>query len=175
MKAEVFNLNEFKDAAIRCAEQGLFHKVCSLLTSSFGTRFWSHVGKIKGKAAFCASSNTPKCLWTSRKACQLDKDFDILKCLHRFPKATACGPSMLRVQHMIDMMKNTSLNSKTQLPSHLQQLIILLASGKVLTPLTSYLVGGNPVAIMKVKKGGDWDVRSIAVGEVVRCLTGKCL
>ena len=73
------------------------------------------------------------------------------------------------------MMKNTTLNSKTQLPSHLQQLIILLASGKVLTPLTSYLVGGNPVAMMKVKKGGDWDVRSIAVGEVVRCLTGKCL
>ena len=61
------------------------------------------------------------------------------------------------------------------MPSLLQQLVYLLASGEAPTSLASYLAGGNLVALMKVKEDGDWDVRHIAVGEILHRLTGKYL
>lgn len=82
---------------------------------------------------------------------------------------------MLRVQHLIDVTKNASLNHKTELSSHLRQIINLLSSEKAPDSLAPYLAVGNPVALMKIKEGGNWDVRPIAVVEVLHRLTGKCL
>ena len=73
------------------------------------------------------------------------------------------------------MTRNAFLNRETQLPSLLRQLVIMLALGEAPTSLAPYLAGGNLVALMKIKEGGEWDVRPIAAGEVLRCLTGKCL
>ena len=89
-----------------------------------------------------------------------------LNCLQSSPKATACSPSMLRMQHLKDVTRSAFQNCDTQLPSLLQQLVISLAP---------YLAGGNLVALMKIKEGGEWDVRPIAVGEVLHRFTHKWL
>ena len=57
--------------------------------------------------------------------------------------------------------------------SLLRQVINLLITGKVPAALAPYLAGGNLTALMKLKELG-WDVRPIAVGEVLRRLAGKC-
>ena len=168
--AELLRIN----GAISCAEQGLFHKACTMLTSTGlapdSEATWE---KLKAKHPFAPPPIAPPTV--DQQESSLDKDFDILNCLQSFPKATACGPSMLRVQHLIDVTRNAFLNRETQLPSLLHQLVILLASGEAPTSLAPYLAGGNLVALMKIKEGGEWDVRPIPVGEVLRRLTGKCL
>ena len=51
----------------------------------------------------------------------------------------------------------------------------LLASGKAPPLVSKYLAGGNLTALNKLKEGSAYDIRPIAVGEVLRRLTGKCL
>eukprot|EP00731_Ephydatia_muelleri_P035300 Em0113g2a len=55
----------------------------------------------------------------------------------------------------------------------LYQVVNLLITGEVPAALAPYLAGGNLTALMKLKELG-WDVRPIAVGEVLRRLAGKC-
>ena len=75
-----------------------------------------------------------------------------------------------RVQHLIDALDATL---PTSIDSLLHQVVNLLITGEVPAALAPYLAGGNLTAIMKLKELG-WDVRPIAVGEVLRRLAGKC-
>eukprot|EP00731_Ephydatia_muelleri_P007475 Em0003g1723a len=54
-------------------------------------------------------------------------------------------------------------------------IVTLLASGKAPPLVSKYLAGGNLTALNKLKEGSANDIRPIAVGEVLRRLTGKCL
>ena len=54
-------------------------------------------------------------------------------------------------------------------------MVNLLASGKVLILVSKFLAGTNLMALNKFKHGLVPDIRPIAVREVLRRLTGKCL
>ena len=51
----------------------------------------------------------------------------------------------------------------------------LLASGKVPLIVSKYLAGVNLMTLNKQKEDSAYDIRPIAVGEVLKRLTGKCL
>eukprot|EP00731_Ephydatia_muelleri_P011926 Em0006g820a len=99
----------------------------------------------------------------------LPSDFNISAVLLSFPKDTSCGPSGLRVQHLLDASE-ASLPSS--LLSALKAVINKLASGRALPEIAEYLAGATVIAL---KKPVGNDIRPIAVGEVLRRLTSKCL
>ena len=85
---------------------------------------------------------------TTAPAIHVPPDFNISTVLRSFPKATACGPSGLRVQHLIDALDATL---PTSIDSLLRQVINLLITGKVPAALAL-------TALMKLEELG-WDVR----------------
>ena len=85
-----------------------------------------------------------------------------------FPPETAPGPSGLRVQHLKDA--NVAGGSDAFL-SQLTAVVNLLAQGRAPEFLAPVLAGAGLVALPKPQGG----VRPIAVGEILRRLTGKCL
>ena len=84
-------------------------------------------------------------------AIHVPPDFSISGKLRSFPKATTCGPSGLRVQHLLDAVDATL---PTSIDSLLRQVINLLITGKVPAAISPYLAGGNLTALMKLKQIG---------------------
>eukprot|EP00731_Ephydatia_muelleri_P027500 Em0019g373a len=109
---------------------------------------------------------------TSLSCPYLPPDFNIMAVLHSFPKDTACGPSGLRIQHLIEA---------AEVPLHfpicaaLREVVNMLISGKVPVQVARFLAGGNLVALEKNKPNCPPDIQPIAVGEAIRRLAGKCL
>eukprot|EP00731_Ephydatia_muelleri_P014080 Em0007g1390a len=56
-----------------------------------------------------------------------------------------------------------------------RRVVNLLVSGKVPQEVSLFMAGGSLTALSKLKPGCAPDIRPIAVGEVLRRLTGKCL
>ena len=104
----------------------------------------------------------------------LPQDFNILSVLHSFPKGTACGPSGLRIQHLLD---SAQIHLSVPLCSSLRGVVDILASGRAPISVSKFLAGGSLTALVKNKEGRPLDIRPIpiAVGEALRRLTGKCL
>ena len=98
------------------------------------------------------------------------EDFDISYVLKSFPKSTAAGPSGLRVQHLLDA---AAITLPTSIYSLLRGVVNLLASGKAPREMSIFLAGGSLSALNKLKDGCPSDVRPLAVGEVLRHLTGR--
>ena len=96
----------------------------------------------------------------------LPHDFNILSVLHYFPKNTACSPSGLRIQHLLDAAQ---FHLPTSICSSLRGVVDILASGKAPVSVSKCLDGGS------LTEGHPLDIHPIAVGEVLRRLTGKCL
>ena len=92
--------------------------------------------------------------------------------LHSFPKDTACGPSGLRIQHLIEAAE---VPLQFPIGAVLKNVANLLISGKVPVQVARFLAGGNLVALEKNKPNSPPDIRLIAVREAIRCLAGKCL
>ena len=86
-----------------------------------------------------------------------------------FPKDTSCGPSGLRVQHLLDA---SEASFPTSLLSALKAVVNRLASGRALPEIAEYRAGATVIALKKLMGN---DIRPIAVGEVRRRLTSKCL
>eukprot|EP00731_Ephydatia_muelleri_P017808 Em0010g906a len=155
-------------SALTYAQEGLFSKACHILTSSGIAPNNNTVFELlKSKHPLSDPPITPA--MSTAPAIHVPPDFNISAILRSFPKATACGPSDLRVQHLIDALDATL---PTSIDSLLRQVINLLITSKVPAALAPYLAGGNLTALMKLKELG-WDVRPIAVGEVLRRLAGK--
>ena len=102
----------------------------------------------------------------------LPVDFNLLQALRSFPKCTAAGPSGMWIQHLIDV---SSAPLPTPFLSTLKQLVNHLAAGKAPKEVSRFLAGATLVALPKQKPNCPPDVCPIAVGEVLRRLTGKCL
>ena len=102
----------------------------------------------------------------------LSPDFDIRALLHSFPKDTACGPSGLHIQHLIEA---SVVPLQFPICAVLRDVVNLLISGKVPVQVARFLAGGNLVALEKNKFNCPPDIRPIAVGEAIRRLAGKCL
>ena len=96
----------------------------------------------------------------------------ILSVLKSFPKDTAAGPSGLRVQHLLGA---ASIPLTTSNCSSLKSIVNHLASGQAPNVIAKFLAGGALTALNKMKPDCAPDVRPIAVGEILRHLTGKCL
>ena len=88
--------------------------------------------------------------------------------LRSFPSATAPGCSGLRVQHIREAMPAGVGNG---LLDQLVAVVNLLVQGRACPAVAPFLAGANLVALPKPSGG----VRPIAIGEVLRRLTGKCV
>ena len=95
-----------------------------------------------------------------------------MSALHSFPRNTACGPSGLHIQHLMDAAE---VHLAISISSSLRALVNILASGKAPIPISRYLAGGSLTALIKDKEGLSLDIHPIAVGEAIRRLTEKCL
>ena len=102
----------------------------------------------------------------------LPPEFNIMSVLRSFPRDTACGPSGLRIQHLIDAAE---VHLPISICSSLRAVINIVASGKATLPISRYLVGGSLTALIKNKEDLPLDIRPIACWEAMRRLTGKCL
>ena len=92
----------------------------------------------------------------------------VARAFRAFPPETAPGPTGLRVQHLRDA--NVAGGGESFL-TQLTAVVNLLAQGQVPAPVAPVLAGAALVALPKPGGG----VRPIAVGEILRRLTGKCL
>ena len=93
---------------------------------------------------------------------------EVARALRSFPADTAPGPSCLRVHHLREAgPPGTALSLMEQLTA----VVNLLARGQALAAVAPVLAGADLVAVPKPKGG----VRPIAIGEVLRRLTGKSL
>ena len=70
----------------------------------------------------------------------------------------------MRVQHLIDAMDAVL---PTSIESLLRQVMNILLAGKAPMVLAPFLAGASLTALLKPKAQG-WDIRPIAVGEVIR-------
>ena len=102
----------------------------------------------------------------------LPPEFNIMSVLRSFPRDTACGPSGLRIQHLIDAAE---VHLPISICSSLRVVVNILTIGKAPMPISRYLAGGSLTALIKNKEDLPLDICPIAVAEAMRRLTGKCL
>ena len=91
-------------------------------------------------------------------------DFYIQSVLRSFPKASACGPSGLRIQHLLDA---SEVPLPTGIGASLREVVNLLASGRAQVGIAKFLAGGSLIALVKNKPDRPPDVRPIAIGKVL--------
>ena len=95
----------------------------------------------------------------------------VSKVLRSFPSDSAPGPSLLRANHLKEAVLCPSAACGARCLQAITKVVNLLADGRVPEVVASHLCGATLLAVKK-KKGG---LRPIAVGEVLRRLTSKCL
>eukprot|EP00731_Ephydatia_muelleri_P034365 Em0056g24a len=159
-------------SAIGLGREGLLGKACQALVSPGiapnTQEVWNSLQQKHPKGAqpsLPISSNPP----VTRV---LPQGFNILSVLHSFPKGTACGPSGLHIQHLLD---SAQIHLSVPLCSSLRSVVDIPASGRAPISVSKFLAGGSLTALVKNKEGRPLDIRPIAVGEALRRLTGKCL
>ena len=95
----------------------------------------------------------------------------VLKALKSFPSGSAPGPSNLRANHLKEAVQCPSPDRAAHATRALTGVIQLLCAGHGPPDIIPHLCGATLLA--SKKKGGG--LRPIAVGEVLRRLTSKCL
>ena len=96
---------------------------------------------------------------------------DVVRALQSFPNGTAPGPSSLRANHLKEAVFCPSpIRSEFALKG-LVGIVNLLCAGRVPRCILPFLCGASLLACQK-KDGG---FRPIAIGEVLRRLTSKCV
>ena len=96
---------------------------------------------------------------------------EVVKAIRSFPSGTAPGPSGLRANHLKEAVFCPSPDRAASTLQALCKVINFLCSGKAPSEVTPHLCGATLFASKK-KSGG---LRPIAVGEVLRRLTSKCI
>ena len=156
--------------AISYAREGLFSKACQALLSSGlapnNQATWNLLVSKHPKSPLPSPPSTPSA------PLLLTPDFDLKAILHSFPKGTACGPSGLRIQHLIEV---AGIPMQSSICAALRDIVNLLLSGKVPVSVAKFMAGGSLVALEKNKPNCPLDVRPIAVGETLRRLASKCI
>ena len=131
--------NEKVKNSVALAREGLLGNACQVLTSAGiapnNNETWELIQSKhpKGPPPIPpAPSNPPIPI--------LSKDFSIIMVLRSFPKSTACGPSGLRIQQILD---TAEVPLQYPILSSLRDIVNLLASGKVPVSVSQYLAGGS--------------------------------
>lgn len=108
-------------------------------------------GPIPVPPVHVSSGNTP-----------VPHDFYLLSVLRSFSKASACDPSGLRIQHLLDA---TQVPISTSICTSNREVVNILAYGQAPVEVAKYLAGGSLIALVKDKpncppdvKGKHWDV-----------------
>ena len=162
------NRNVGIQTAISYAREGLFSKVCQALLSSGlspnNQATWNFLRIIMSPLPSPPSTPSAPLL--------LPPDFDLKAILHSFPKGTDCGPSGLRIQHLIEV---AGIPMQSPICAALRDIVNLLLSGKVPVSVAKFMAGGSLVALEKNKPNCLLDVSPIAVGETLRRLASKCI
>ncbi|KAL5502338.1 hypothetical protein EMCRGX_G009091 [Ephydatia muelleri] len=157
--------------SVALAREGLLGKACQALTSAGiapkNNLTWELIQSKhpKGPPPIPPAPSSPSIPI-------LSKDFNIAMVLRSFPKSTACGPSGLLIQHLLD---TAEVPLQFPISSSLRDIVNLLASGKIPVSVSRHLAGGSLTALVKGKPGFPPDIRPIAVGEALRSLTGIAL
>ena len=95
----------------------------------------------------------------------------VSKALQSFPSDSAPGPSLLRANHLKEAVRCPTASCGQRALRVITATVNLLAAGRAPPEVASFLCGATLLAVKK-KSGG---LRPIAVGEVLRRLTSKCL
>ena len=90
------------------------------------------------------------------------------KCIRSFHRLSGGGPSGLRPIHIKNCL---STEHRDEVVERCTALVNLLAKGEAPASLAPFIAGGNLTALPKKDNG----IRPVAVGEVWRRLTAKCL
>ena len=98
-------------------------------------------------------------------------DDEVLRALRSFPSDSAPGPSLLSASHLKEAVFCRSAGRGSRALQAIAATVNLLSTGKVPPVVIPHLCGATLLA--SCKKGGGH--RPIAVGEVLRRLTSKCL
>ena len=96
---------------------------------------------------------------------------DVVKAIKSFKKGTAPGPDGLRAEHLKVLRKNNVPNREDKVIGSITDLVNCMAAGKVPDVVAPFLCGATLHAGLK-KDGG---IRPIAVGNILRRLTSKCI
>ena len=129
--------------AVSLAREGLLSKACQTLTSlglaPDNNTTWNLLVSKHPKGTPPTPPTAPLLA-----APYLPPDFNIMAVLHSFPKDTECGPSGLRIQHLIE-----AAEVPLQFPicAVLREVVNLLISSKVPVHVARFLAGGNLVAL----------------------------
>ena len=127
--------------------------------------FWSQ--SIRKASPQLLPQHLPRCLLP---------DFDIMAILHTFPKDTACGPSGLRIQHLIEA-------AEVPLQFPIGAVLRDVVNLSLARFLCRWLDSSQGVTWWPWKKTNPTppppppprDIRPIAAGEAIRLMAGKCL
>ena len=159
--------NQREDRAVRLCKEEMDGKACATLTApDMVTANGASVSKLRRlHPAACP----PAAVEMLDLPLPPDISVDIvLKMLRSFPRGSAPGPTGRRAQHILEAL--TPAN-KTALLEQLAAVTRILSSGQAPDSVAPYFAGAKLFAAEK-KDGG---IRPIAVGDVLRRLTGKCL
>ena len=154
-----------RDFATGLAREGFDKKACTaLLSHGLCDHSQATVAALRALHPTSAAPVVP-----ALESLPLAPGFDVdavTQALRRFPSDTAPGPSGLRVQHVLD-----AVGHGVGLLDQLTAVVNLLAQGRACPSIAPLLAGAGLVALPKPSGG----IRPIAVGELLRRLTGKCL
>ena len=147
--------------AISSAREGLFSKACQALLSSGwapnNQATWNVLVSKHPKSPLPSPPSTPSA------PLLLPPDFDLKAILHSFPKGTACGPSGLRIQHLIEV---AGISMQSSICAALRDTVNLLLSGKVPVSVAKFMAGGSLVALEKNKPNCPLDVHPVALAKL---------
>eukprot|EP00731_Ephydatia_muelleri_P016405 Em0009g829a len=91
---------------------------------------------------------------------KLPPDLDIRSVLYQFPRDSACGPSGLQIQHLIEAAE---VHLPISICSSLRAIVNILADGRAPIRVATFLAGGSLTALMKNEEGSPLDLRPIVV------------
>ena len=153
--------------AINLAREGFDKKACTaLLSQGLCHNSPATVAALQALHPTAAAPTVPP-LDDLPVAPLLDLE-NVTQAIRSLPADTAPGPTGLRVQHLRDALHN---GGGAGLLDQLTTVVNLLAQGRACAAVAPLLAGAGLVALSKPGGG----VRPIAVGEVLRRITAKCL
>ena len=153
------------------AEEGLYGKACKVLCSKgIAPNNIETFTILANKHPVKNSPNIPRI--SESDSVKLLGNFDVKDCIRSFPTGTACGPSGLRIEHLLNACEAPlSVN----IIGTIKKFLNVLLSRKAPVEAAPYFAGASLTALIKSDVGSQLDIRPIAVGEVLRRLAGKCI
>ena len=160
--------------AVSLAREGLLSKACQTLTSSSlapdNNTTWNLLVSKHPKGTPPTPPSAPLLA-----APHLPPNFNIMAVLHSFPKDTACGPSGLCIQHLIEAAEVPRFLFSSRSVLYLGRWLICLSLARFRYKWLGSLQRATWWRWKRTNPTAPPDIRPIAVGEAIRRLAGKCL